>query len=158
MKPGATLFSIGILLGATSVGAFSPGFPRHDHCRVLPGVRAQQTLLKDQPNEDEKPQLSQEAMMEEIAKKGAARVAKMDIPERAKRAMLAESLEDSIFQYEIELEEIIGESGIIPTDPVLLEKCKSIALQIKGAQNQYETLVSGLPSALLDTLDNIGSD
>lgn len=137
----------------STTGAFAP-LPPHHGCPPT-------VLLWDQPNGDNKEEaqeISQEVRLEELAKMGAARVAKMDIPERAKRAMLAEAIEDSIFQYEIELEELIGESGIIPTDPELREQCKDIALQIKTAQDQYEALVSGLPSPLLNTFDSLGSD
>jgi hypothetical protein len=143
-----------ILVAATTTTAFSPLPQQHGTSRFHPTL-----LLWNQPNGDSEGDAqnsSQEARLEQLAKIGAARVAKMDIPERAKRAMLAEAIEDSIFQYEIELEELIGESGIIPTDPQLREQCQSIAMQIKASQDQYEALVSGLPSPLLNTLDSLG--
>jgi hypothetical protein len=158
MKQIATLCYCGIILVATTTTeAFAPlpqQYGATTRCRPT-------VLLWDQPNsdnEEEAQDIPQEARLEQLAKMGAARIAKMDIPERAKRAMLAEAIEDSIFQYEIELEELVGESGIIPTDPELRDQCKDIAMQIKASQDQYETLVSGLPSPLLNTLDSLGSD
>mmetsp|Transcript_48169 Transcript_48169/g.96988 ORF Transcript_48169/g.96988 Transcript_48169/m.96988 type:complete len:145 (-) Transcript_48169:197-631(-) len=143
MKQIVTFACYGIIVAATT--AFSP-LPQ----RTLVHFRAQ-------PNGN-KEMSPQEARLEQISQKGASRIAKMGIPERAKRAIMAEQIEDRILQYELELEALIGESGVIPTDPEKRDQCKEIAMLTRAAQEQYELLVSGSPSPMLTTLDSLGSN
>lgn len=99
---------------------------------------------------------TKEAHLEQLSRLGSDKISKMSVAERAKRAMLAEAIEDSIFSKEIQLDEIMGESGTIPTDPELLQLCRDISIEIKEAQMQYEALVSGEQSALLNSLESLG--
>jgi hypothetical protein len=101
---------------------------------------------------------TKEAHLEQLSRLGSDKISKMSISERAKRAMLAEAIEDNIFSKEIQLDELMGESGTIPTDPELLQQCRDISIQIKEAQMQYEALVSGEQSALLNSLESLGID
>ena len=113
------------------------------------------TRLSDHRGENDDIQ-TKEAHLEQLSRRGSDKISKMSVAERAKRAMLAEAMEDNIFSKEIQLEEIIGESGMIPTDPELLQQCKDISIQIREAQTQYEALVSGEQSALLNSLESLG--
>jgi hypothetical protein len=145
MMQFATL-CIGIIT-VTTTAAFTPSIPNS----------GRSTVLRDQLSGDNDSN-SAEVFLEQVSQRGAEKVAKMDIAERTKRAMLAEAVENSILSKEIQLEEIIGDSGIIPTDPELLEQCRDISRQIKASQQQYEALVSGGKSELLNTLDSLGKD
>lgn len=95
-----------------------------------------------------------EALLEAMAASGAAKVATMSVPERTKRAMLAEAVEDRIFQLQDDLEELSG--GVVPEDEKLRSQCVDVARQIKLAQKQYQDLVSGEPSEMLKTLESLG--
>ena len=138
------------LLTATSAAAFAPSFLRRCHSVAT-------TQLSAKPSEDGDVQ-AREAFLEQLSQRGSDQVAKMSIAERAKRAMLAEAIEDNILAKEIQLEELIGENFILPTDPELLQQCKDISLQIREAQKQYEALVTGGPSVLLSSLESLGND
>eukprot|EP00984_Skeletonema_dohrnii_P018352 scaffold8553_cov67-Skeletonema_dohrnii-CCMP3373.AAC.1 len=54
---------------------------------------------------------NQENIMEMASLKGAEEIAKLDIQERTKRAMLAESVEDRIFELVDELEQIVEKNN-----------------------------------------------
>ena len=138
------------LMTATSASAFAPCLLSQCHS-VAP------TQLRDKLSEDGDVQ-AREAFLEQLSQRGSDQVAKMSIAERAKRAMLAEAIEDNILAKEIQLEELIGENCILPADPELLQQCKDISLQIREAQKQYEALVTGGPSALLSSLESLGND
>jgi hypothetical protein len=86
------------------------------------------------------------------------RISKLSTSERAKRAMLAEAVEDNILSKELELEEILGEQGLLPQDPELLKQCQDLAREIRVAQQQYDALVGGEPSTLLRTLEGLQMD
>lgn len=98
----------------------------------------------------------QEIMMEESSLKGAAQIAKMDIPERAKRAMLAEVVEDRIFELTDILEGLIEEDGSVRVEN--REKAVQMASQIKERQQQYSDLVNGQPSTILTALSSSDKD
>ena len=104
------------------------------------------------PQEPSETQRQQEMILEKMALQGADRIKAMDIPERAKRAMLAEALEDQIFDLTEQLEGFVDENGMI-TDR---EKAVEIAKSTKSLQIQYNDLVSGKPSAILDALNAMG--
>jgi hypothetical protein len=109
-------------------------------------------------SEDSDDPWSRDLFLEQITKRGSEEIAKMSVSERAKRAMLAEAVEDNIVSKEIQLGEILGDSGVIPSDPNLLEQCRDISMQIREAQLQYEALVTGKSSALLNTFESLGVD
>lgn len=106
------------------------------------------------PQEPSETQRQQEMILEKMALQGADRIKAMDIPERAKRAMLAEALEDQIFDLTEQLEGFVDENGMI-TDR---EKAVEIAKSTKSLQIQYNELVSGKPSAILDALNAMGKE
>lgn len=101
--------------------------------------------------------IGREALFEEACLNGAKEVSKMDIEERAKRAMLAEAVEDQILVLEDKLEKMIPD-GVIPKDAALREKCVNVAREIKEAQGNYQSLVNGEKSHLLNSIENLGSD
>jgi len=74
----------------------------------------------------------------------------MDIHERTKRAMLAEALEDRIFEIVDELEVLTKANGGLEnlSDEVRNEAVE-LAKQVKASQKQYDDLVNGRPSSLL---------
>lgn len=102
-------------------------------------------------NERSEAQRYQEMIFEDMSSKGANVIAKMDIPERTKRALLAETIEDRIFELTEILEGIVNDNnGTIPEAD--RERATDIAKQTKQLQIQYNNLVSGKPSSILDAL------
>merc|ERR1712232_1381400 len=101
---------------------------------------------------------SQELLMEQLSKLGADKIASLDIPERAKRALLAEAIEDRIFGLTEDLKRIVDENnGNLPVTEVDREKSLQIAQQTKALQLQYEELVKGEPSSLMQSLESLKS-
>ena len=91
----------------------------------------------------------QEMKMEMASIAGAKAIAKLTINERTKRAMLAEAVEDRIFELTEEIEQIvIKNDGILEGDDK--EEAVRLAKQTKSLQSQYDDLVNGRPSYLLD--------
>lgn len=82
---------------------------------------------------------------------GADAIRKLDLQERTKRAMLAEAVEDRIFELVDDLEELVRKSGGLEnlTDEIK-EEAVEMAKQTKALQIQYDDLVNGRPSPLLD--------
>ena len=105
----------------------------------------------------------QEVLMEQLASSGAERIAAMSIPERTKRAMLAEAVEDRIFELTDVLEKLLlldqSESDNGSEGPLISEKNRQEALEVaqqtKALQIQYEELVSGKPSSVLKSLEAV---
>jgi len=97
-----------------------------------------------------------ERIMEQASRDGANRIKELSIAERAKRAMLAEAVEDRIFSMYDDLEELIQEDGTVEVDD--REEVTDLAKQIKASQEQYETLVSGKASSMLDQLSASNDD
>ena len=95
-------------------------------------------------------QRKQEMYMEAMSLKGAEEIAKMNISERTTRAMLAEAVEDRIFQLQDDLELLSG--GTVPTDETTKAQCVELAKDIRRSQLQYNDLVSGAPSELLNSI------
>lgn len=95
-----------------------------------------------------------EQVLETSSSAGAKAIAKMDLQERTKRAMLAEAVEDRIFELSEELELLIKQNdgcesfSEFPDD--VREEALEIAKQTKALQVQYDDLVNGRPSLLLD--------
>lgn len=112
--------------------------------------------LNQKPEQQQQPSDSQDQqrrILEELSLKGAEEISKMGIPERAKRAMLAEAVEDRIF----ELTDLLD--GLIEVDGTVAEKNRKkvvdIATQTKKLQQEYSDLVNGSPSSVLNALDSI---
>jgi hypothetical protein len=104
-----------------------------------PGEEGQQSPAKK----------TQENIMEMASLQGAEEIAKLDIDERTKRAMLAEQVEDRIFELVDELEQMVQKNnGVLEGD--VKEEAVELAKQTKALQNQYEDLVNGRPSSLLE--------
>jgi hypothetical protein len=90
--------------------------------------------------------------MERSSRAGADAIAKLNAQERAKRALLAEAIENRIFELVDELELLIKRSGVesfaeFPND--LRDIALDLAKRTKELQNQYDDLVNGRPSLLL---------
>ena len=99
-----------------------------------------------------------EAFMEEASQKGADKVRSMSIEERTRRAMLAEAMEDRIFSMYDELEGLLETDGTVPTSEENREEIKNLAQEIKASQSQYEDVMTGRPSAMLGTINGIGTN
>ncbi|KAL3799246.1 hypothetical protein HJC23_012971 [Cyclotella cryptica] len=99
------------------------------------------------------PKRGQEKRMEMSSIAGAKAISKLNINERTKRAMLAEAVEDRIFEIMDELEAVINRNdGVLEGDEK--EEAVELAKQTKALQVQYDDLVNGRPSHLL----NLGND
>lgn len=97
--------------------------------------------------------------MERSSRAGAEAIAKLNAPERAKRAMLAEVVENRIFELVDELELLIKRTGFesfaeFPND--VRDVALDMAKRTKELQNQYDDLVNGRPSPLLMEPSSIG--
>lgn len=148
------------LLIPTRAWVFNPlGNPLTTQCGRSP-FQLQMTAdddvdpLESQQQSDAKRE--QEMLLESMSLKGAAAVAKMSIPERTKRAMLAEAVEDQIFDLTEELEGLVEEDGNIAVDK--REKAVDLAKQVKGLQGQYDDLVNGKPSSILKALEGMNGN
>ena len=86
--------------------------------------------------------------MENVCRKGADKIRALDISERTKRALLAETIEDYIFEMTDELEQLFASNKI--------QRAVDLAKQVKRLQVQYQELVSGQPSPLLESLKSLG--
>ena len=100
---------------------------------------------------------NQEEVLEQLSLDGAERIAKMDIPERTKRAMLAEQVEDRIFELMDVLDKLVenGEGAGELVKEENREKAVDVAREVKSLQKQYDDLVSGRPSSMLSSLESI---
>lgn len=100
---------------------------------------------------------NQEEVLEQLSLDGAERIAKMDIPERTKRAMLAEQVEDRIFELMDVLDKLVenGEGSGELVKEENREKAVDVAREVKSLQKQYDDLVSGRPSSMLSSLESI---
>ena len=148
----AALFLVSSLNNVTSFTTTSRPYSRHLHA-LAPGTRRTVRMMGSKSSFPEEPsdaQKQQELMFESMSLQGADVIAKMEVPERAKRAMLAEAVEDRIFELTETLEGLVDENGMISEQD--REKAVEIARQTKALQIQYNELVSGGPSAILDTL------
>ena len=120
--------------------------PSHHHLLGLPSV------AKNEESASSPSQRTQELEMERSSRAGAEAIAKLNAQERSKRAMLAEVVENRIFELVDELELLIKRTGVesfadFPDD--LRESALDMAKRTKELQNQYDDLVNGRPSLLL---------
>lgn len=120
---------------------------------VLPKTSTKRIRKLNQATSDENGEQPQqpdpvEAFMEDASARGADKVRAMSIEERTRRAMLAEAVEDRIFSMYDDLEGLLKDG--VPANDEDRDEIKSLAQQIKASQSQYENLVSGEPSAMLE--------
>lgn len=94
----------------------------------------------------------QDNWLEEWALKGAAKIAKLDIHERTQRAMLAEMVEDKIYQNTISLEKLVDDATGEITD---IAAAKELATQTQSLQGQYKALVTGEQSTMLKAMASL---
>jgi hypothetical protein len=92
--------------------------------------------------------------LEAWAVEGAEQIARLDIHERTQRSMLAEKVEDRIYELSILLEGLVdeGTGHIRPTD---LPKAREMAEETKSLQVEYRDLVMGLPSTMLNAVESL---
>ena len=113
--------------------------------------------------------VQQEQLLELVSCIGAPTIASLSISERAKRAMLAEAVEDEIFCCTEQLIDLVNEQMEHESnnDNVLSElnarQQNDIEKEIldlrernRFLQAQYNDLVSGRPSSLLNTVNSVG--
>jgi len=99
---------------------------------------------------------SQNGFFEEAAKQGAKKVADMSVQERTKRAMLAEAVEDRMVLLYDDLEELLGVDGL-PSSAENRDEVEVLAREIKSLRQEYQVLVTGGQSPMLDSIDGTAS-
>jgi hypothetical protein len=101
----------------------------------------------------------QEKSMERISQIGADKIATLSIPERTKRAMLAEAIEDEMFVATEQLEDLYQGSD---DDNSLSDQnrgtARELTQRIASLQSQYNELVSGRSSSVLNVLESAIGD
>lgn len=103
-------------------------------------------------------QKQQQKRMEKSSIAGAEAIRKIDIEERTKRAMLAEAVEDRIFDLADDLDLLVKRNGGVENlSEDVREEAVELAKQTKALQVQYDDLVNGGPSQLLEMGGNIVS-
>lgn len=142
-----------VALVAINMAAAVSGFVSPALCASR--IRALQQTPPGGENEGQQPD-PVEAFMEGASAKGADKVREMSIEERTKRAMLAEAVEDRIFSMYDDLEGLLKDG--VPVSDEDRDEIQSLAQEIKASQSQYENLVSGEPSSMLGTINEIGSN
>jgi hypothetical protein len=155
----ATALLIGDTVALTSGRALSrSASDRYAH-RGIPCQSSSALLLKDVSRDSadkDSPQRQQEMLMEELSKIGAEKIAGLGVVERAKRAMLAEAIEDRIFHLTEEIEVLLEKNGTLAAQN--RDRAIELAQQTKGLQVQYHELVSGQPSSVLQSLEALDSN
>jgi len=122
---------------------FSLSFTTHrEHTRPRIQLHAEEEGLS--------PRQQQERRMEELSQVGSDKINSLDISERVKRAMLAEAVEDRISELTEDLESCV-DNGTIPESK--REYATELAQQIKVSQTQYQELVSGEPSSVVNAVN-----
>lgn len=116
---------------------------------IFNGLHSAMSSTSGEEGSQQSPQKNLENIMETASLSGAEEVAKLDIQERTKRAMLAEQVEDRIFELVEEVEEMVKHNnGVLEGDAK--EEAVELAKQTKALQIQYDDLVNGRPSSLLE--------
>lgn len=102
-------------------------------------------------------QRKQEKEMESLSYHGTDKISKLSISERTKRAMLAEVLEDTIYKNIDKIDEYYNtNSGLLKNDndrKIVDELTK----ETKTLQKQYQELVCGDSSTLLNSFEQLSS-
>ena len=85
---------------------------------------------------------------------GARTIAHLDIQERTQRTLLAEKVEDRIFELTVALENLVNKvTGEIHVND--MPKARRIAEETKSLQVEYRDLVTGAPSTMLQALGSL---
>jgi hypothetical protein len=142
-------------------------------------------ILRDQNNQDQdeiiqsaipiQPQppsqyVQQEQLLEVVSRIGADTIASLSISERTKRAMLAEAVEDEIFACTEQLIDLVKEQqeNNVKDDgnqselnqrqrtAAIEDKIRDLRERNHFLQGQYNDLVSGRSSSLLNTVNSVG--
>ncbi len=109
-------------------------------------------------NEGQSAAQKEREVMEMSSLAGARAIAKLDLEERTKRAMLAEVIEDRIFELTDELELFVAKNnGLVDAPESIRMQAMEMAKETKSLQVQYDDLVNGRPSLLLE-LDSVGKE
>lgn len=143
----AILISLVAVVAKTS--AFTPSSPitkscgRHGRSLMMSSIGNNEGLNPAQKKQEQKLEMSSIS--------GAEEIKKIDIEERTKRAMLAEAVEDRIFDLVDELDLLVRKSGGLEnlTDEAR-DEAVEMAKQTKALQIQYDDLVNGRPSQMLE--------
>lgn len=143
-----------IILPAHSYGFYGQAFVSPTRERFLRQSLDDYDIVKAQQQQQQLK--TREMVLDELSMSGASKIATISIPERAKRALLAEAIEDQIIRLTDEMEQMIGVDGIISKE--YREKVTETATRMKELQIQYDELVSGKPSSVLAVLDALGDD
>ena len=101
---------------------------------------------------------SHERAMEALSAEGAARIAQLSTSARAKRAMLAEAVEDQIFANTEQLEMLLlqADNGTnMEDDDENRNDAVELAQQTRTLQVQYRELVMGESSSVLNALESV---
>lgn len=152
MMPNRTSLFIGLSCSLAFIAnAFAP-IMLPARCRSCSSNR-----MTSSEDNDGKLRKGQEMKMEMASLAGAKAIAKLNINERTKRAMLAEQVEDKIFEITEEIEQIVVRNdGLLEGDEK--EEAVELAKQTKALQKQYDDLVQGRPSVLLDIGVGVNDD
>jgi hypothetical protein len=101
----------------------------------------------------------QEKSMERISQIGADKIATLSIPERTKRAMLAEAIEDEMFVATEQLEDLYqGSDDNNALSDQNRGTARELTQRIASLQSQYNELVSGRSSSVLNVLESAIGD
>lgn len=123
---------------------------------ILSSKEADDELQEQQQNEATADENDEGAFnwLEEWALEGKEAIALMKTQERTQRVMLAQMTEDRIYEITIVLETLVDEATgqIAETD---MSKAKELAMQTRSLQKEYKDLVTGAPSTMLETLNNL---
>lgn len=145
-----------IILPAHSYGFYGQAFVSPTRERFLRQSLDDYDIVKAQQQQQQQQLKTREMVLDELSMSGASKIATISIPERAKRALLAEAIEDQIIRLTDEMEQMIGVDGIISKE--YREKVTETATRMKELQIQYDELVRGKPSSVLAVLDALGDD
>jgi hypothetical protein len=102
-------------------------------------------------------QRSQEKQMESVSLEGATRISQLSIAERTKRAMLAEVMEDTIFRHVETIDQYYHPITGVLYDEKNRRVVNEMIQEIQTYQKQYNELVSGEASTLLNTFETLSS-
>ena len=148
-------------------------------CTVLYDQPNQNQNEMIKPSSSSSQYVQQEQLLEVVARIGAETIASLSISERTKRAMLAEAVEDEIFAGTEQLIDLVNERQKTNNDVAidddddennpseLNSRNKNIGIedQIRDLrernqflQGQYNDLVSGRSSSLLNTVNSVGAE
>mmetsp|Transcript_28069 Transcript_28069/g.52987 ORF Transcript_28069/g.52987 Transcript_28069/m.52987 type:complete len:163 (+) Transcript_28069:3-491(+) len=149
--PLASFVIISLIAVVDETSSFA--FSQH-HVRVTKSRSCRVGLLSslgENEGQQSSAQKNQEQIMERASISGAEEIAKISLEERTKRAMLAEAVEDRIFDLADELDILVAKNGGLENlSGEIKEEAVEMAKQTKALQIQYDDLVNGRPSQILD--------